>query len=162
MKKIFILLLVLISCQSKEESQNKYSKEIIDSTLSHLENIIKIQSNNDSMLTELKLTKEESIDPNYIKLYYNYNKVKETINYIDKEKVLYKYEKLKSKSSDLALKYSWDFYGEVEHLEIESIKSFYLLFTEKNKLIENREIYIKIPLKKHNHYLKRKNKTHPN
>ena len=70
MKKIFILLLVLISCQSKEESQNKYSKEIIDSTLSHLENIIKIQSNNDSMLTELKLTKEESIDPNYIKLYY--------------------------------------------------------------------------------------------
>jgi hypothetical protein len=116
----------------------KIAKETLDSALSNLDNTTRMQSNWDSTLNQLQLIEDEEMDSSYIKLCNDFDKSRYEVFNIDKQEVLNQFERIKAVSCDSALYYSTDFDNKIETLQIENLKSFYLLYKEKQKIIDNR------------------------
>jgi hypothetical protein len=139
MKKLLLLIpIILFSCTSRENYINIYAKETLDSALSNLDNTARMQSNWDSTLNQLLLIEDEEMDSSYIKLCNDFDKSRYEVFNIDKQEVLNQFERIKTVSCDSALYYSTDFDNKIETLQIENLKSFYLLYKEKQKIINNR------------------------
>ena len=139
MKKLLLLIpFILFSCKSREDSINKYAKETLDSALSNLDNTVDMQTNWDSTLNQLQLVEDEEMNPSYLKLCNDFDKSKLEIININKKEVLNQFERIKTVSCDSALYYSTDFDNKIESLQMENLKSFYLLYKEKQKIVDKR------------------------
>lgn len=138
MKKLLLLPLFLFSCTSREDVINKYSKEILDSALQNVFKGRTIVNQWDSTITRLQLTQLEEMDSNYVRLCNNYENIKVEIAKIDTSEIIKRYNYKKSIHCDTGLIYSESFDKQIEELELEYIRSYYLLLRKKEALIEKR------------------------
>lgn len=143
MKKLLLLPLFLLSCTSREDIINNHSKDILNSALQHVYNGRIIVSQWDSTITRLELTPLEEMDSTYITLCNNYENIKVEIAKIDTSEIIKQYNYKKSIHCDTGLIYSESFDKEIEELELEYIRSYYLLLRKKESFIEKRVIKVK-------------------
>ena len=68
----------------------------------------------------------------------NYENIKLEIDNIDTNQIIKQYESKKSIHWDSGLNYSDSFDNQIEELEIEFIRSYYLLLRKKEEIIKNR------------------------
>jgi hypothetical protein len=138
MKK-YLIFLLLLSCTDRETIINKRSREIFQSSLEHMNRGKIIANEWDSTMNDLKLTQPEEMDSNYIKLCNNYENIKLEISKLDTSLIIKRYNQKKAIHCDTGLIYSELFDKQIEELELEFIRSFYLLFKKKEEIIKNRK-----------------------
>jgi len=137
MKKLLLLPLFLISCQSDDEMFKKETYLTVDKSLAELENTINRQFMQDSLIDQYKLDKFQSDDSTLAKYEDEYLDNQLELLKLSKDSICNLADKMVEKSPEEAYLWSTNLENYIETLRNENLRTFFILYKKKQRIAED-------------------------